>query len=150
MADSVFKVVLNHYLFDMGLSIMFENIKANMHISKPNTHGFHGLQPFPFDCDILVKIPCNDYAEWIDDLVCTGCDETTYYFDSCKFPMDWIIKIMKHDEFTDDGYDEYKNPKYREIYTDIDGTVKYCDDDSKVDLDEFDLISDNESEESED
>lgn len=139
MADSVFKVVLSHYLFDMGLSIMFDNIKANMATYEPNKHGFHGLQQFPFDCDILVKIPANEDAEWIDDLVCIGCDETTYFFKTCKFPIEWIIKILVND----DSDAKYQNPKYRDVYTDIDGIMKYCDDDTNVDLDGFELIRSN-------
>ena len=130
--------VLRHYIVDMGLSIMLDNMKANMHVSKVINNGFVDDRDFPFKCEILVRDECNlNEAYWEDNLVCIGCDDKSYKFkQDCGIlfsrDFDDIIKIIVLDNHGDDEGWEYDNENWISTYNDNDGNLRYLDNDELV------------------
>ena len=130
--------VLRHYIVDIGLNIMFDNIKRNMYVSKLINNGFVDDMEFPFNCEILVRdeIDRND-AYWMEDLICIGSNENSYLFKtlsglSFSREFDDIIKIIVIENFGDDEGYEYDNENWKATYNDKDGNLRYVENDELV------------------
>lgn len=117
--------VLSHYLYDMGLSIMFDNIKANMHIPALTNDSIAYDQSFPFKCHI--QITYGDFTvinnervyqlKWIENCECLNFYDDIYTFrdeygNIFKPHYEQVVRLEVVKHFDDEMCESYDNENW--------------------------------------
>lgn len=117
--------VLSHYLYDMGLSIMFDNITANMHIPALINDSIAYDQSFPFKCHI--QITYGDFTvinnervyqlKWIENCECLNFYDDIYTFrdeygNIFKPHYEQVVRLEVVKHFDDEMCESYDNENW--------------------------------------
>lgn len=136
----MFKTIINHYIFDLGISLMFDNIKNNFNISKSKYR-------IPFAQELNVGFKCSvcitfdgENSYWYDDMICTeigliGCEFRDTDGIKMRPLYEQIMSIVVVEDFGDDEGDEFINNVYTKVYTDSDGNIRDEETDEIIDVD---------------
>ena len=140
--------IIKHYIFDIGLNAMFDNINNNFNISK-SKHKIHFAQELNvgFKCSVCVTYD-GENAYWYDDMICTeigliGCAFKCKSGISIRPLYEQIMSIIVIDEFGDEEGEEYMNDICTRVYTDSDGNIRDSETNEIIDMDDSKLINNN-------
>ena len=117
--------VLRHYIVDMGLSIMFDNIKANIHINALKNDSIAYDQTFPFKCHIQITYGnftvINDervyQIKWIENCECLNFYDDIYTFrdeygNIFKPHYEQVVRLEVVKHFDDEMCESYDNENW--------------------------------------
>ena len=117
--------VLRHYIVDMGLSIMFDNIKANIHINALKNDSIAYDQSVPFKCHIQITYGnftvINDervyQIKWIENCTCLNFYDDIYTFrdeygNIFKPHYEQVVRLEVVQHFDDEMCESYDNENW--------------------------------------